>query len=184
MGTLHISDADLARDPYAVLAKVEEGVEVIVERDHRPVATIKSPKRSGRPISECIASAKGQRLEGDLGWRLRQGCRGRDWRAQPAMESPLLGLILDSSVIIAAERKREGERQIRPHAGWQMDHARKASSTARNVDASTPTPMCRRSPVVNSNSTSASADLSRRTPRLSTKANRTDWLSRSRLRQA
>ena len=39
MGRLHISDADLARDPYAVLAKVEQGVEVIVERDHRPVAT-------------------------------------------------------------------------------------------------------------------------------------------------
>ena len=58
MGTLHISDADLARDPYAVLAKVEEGVEVIVERNHRPVATIKRPQRSGRPISECIASAK------------------------------------------------------------------------------------------------------------------------------
>lgn len=51
MGTLRISDADLARDPYAVLAKVEEGAEVIVERDHRPVATIKPPKRSGRPIS-------------------------------------------------------------------------------------------------------------------------------------
>ncbi|HWC98896.1 MAG TPA: hypothetical protein VG456_19180 [Candidatus Sulfopaludibacter sp.] len=35
MGTLHISDTDLARDPYSVLAKVE-----------------------GRPISACIASAK------------------------------------------------------------------------------------------------------------------------------
>ena len=43
MGTLHISEAELARDPYAVLAKVEEGVEVIVERNHRPVATIKTP---------------------------------------------------------------------------------------------------------------------------------------------
>jgi antitoxin (DNA-binding transcriptional repressor) of toxin-antitoxin stability system len=58
MGTLHISDADLARDPYAVLARVEEGLEVIVERNHRPVATIRMPKRSGRLISECIASAK------------------------------------------------------------------------------------------------------------------------------
>ena len=28
MGTLHISDADLARDPYAILAKVEQGVEI------------------------------------------------------------------------------------------------------------------------------------------------------------
>ena len=58
MGTLHITDADLARDPYAVLAKVEKGVEVIVERNHRPVATIKMPRRSGRLISACIASAK------------------------------------------------------------------------------------------------------------------------------
>ena len=58
MGTLHISDADLARDPYAVLEKVEEGVEVIVERNRRPVATIRPPKRSGRRISECIASAR------------------------------------------------------------------------------------------------------------------------------
>ena len=63
MGTLHISDADLARDPYAVLAKVEEGVEVIVERNHRPVATIRTPKRSGRPISACIASAKASGLK-------------------------------------------------------------------------------------------------------------------------
>jgi antitoxin (DNA-binding transcriptional repressor) of toxin-antitoxin stability system len=46
MGTLHISAADLARDPFAVLAKVEEGVEVIVERNHRPVATIRTPKRA------------------------------------------------------------------------------------------------------------------------------------------
>jgi antitoxin (DNA-binding transcriptional repressor) of toxin-antitoxin stability system len=58
MGTLHISEAELARDPYAVLARVEEGVEIIVERDHRPVATIKTPRRSGRLISACIASAK------------------------------------------------------------------------------------------------------------------------------
>ncbi len=70
MGTLHISAADFARDPNAVLAKVEEGVEVVVERDHRPVATIKSPKRSGRPISECIASARasGSKVTLDAGF--------------------------------------------------------------------------------------------------------------------
>ena len=33
-------------------------MEVIVERDHRPVATIKTPSRSGRSISECIAAAR------------------------------------------------------------------------------------------------------------------------------
>jgi antitoxin (DNA-binding transcriptional repressor) of toxin-antitoxin stability system len=58
LGTLPISEAELARDPCAILARVELGMEVVVERDHRPVATIRPPKRSGRPISECIASAK------------------------------------------------------------------------------------------------------------------------------
>jgi len=81
MGTLHISDADLARDPYAILAKVEEGIEVIVERDHRPVATIKPSRRSGRPISECIASAKASGsktiLDGDFGKDVEEGIRER-----------------------------------------------------------------------------------------------------------
>ena len=81
MGTLHISDADLARDPYAVLAKVEQGVEVIVERDHRPVATIKTPGRSGRSISECIASARasGSRLilDDGFGKDVEEGIRER-----------------------------------------------------------------------------------------------------------
>lgn len=81
MGTLHISDADLARDPYAVLAKVEEGMEVIVERDHRPVAKISPPKRSGRPISECIASARasGSKLILDSGFGddVEEGIRER-----------------------------------------------------------------------------------------------------------
>jgi hypothetical protein len=79
MGTLRISDADLTRDPYAVLAKV--GVEVIVERNHRPVATIRMPKRSGRPISECIASAKtsGSKviLDGGFGKDVEGGIRER-----------------------------------------------------------------------------------------------------------
>jgi antitoxin (DNA-binding transcriptional repressor) of toxin-antitoxin stability system len=58
MATLRITEAELARDVHAVLAKVREGVEVIVEQDHRPVAAIKQPGRSGRSISECIASAR------------------------------------------------------------------------------------------------------------------------------
>jgi antitoxin (DNA-binding transcriptional repressor) of toxin-antitoxin stability system len=81
MGTLRISDADLARDPYAVLARVEEGVEVIVERNHRPVATIRMPKRSGRPISECIASARASgskvTLDGAFSKDVEEGIRER-----------------------------------------------------------------------------------------------------------
>jgi antitoxin (DNA-binding transcriptional repressor) of toxin-antitoxin stability system len=55
---LRITEAELARDLHAVLAKVQEGVEVIVEQDHRPVAVISFPPRKGRLLSERIALAK------------------------------------------------------------------------------------------------------------------------------
>ncbi len=54
--TLRISEAELARDIHAVLARVQEGVEVVVEQDHRAVAVIKSPLVKGRKISEVIAA--------------------------------------------------------------------------------------------------------------------------------
>lgn len=58
MATGRISEAELARDLHAVLKKVQEGVEVIVEQDHRPVAVIKTPHRSGRPITEILREAR------------------------------------------------------------------------------------------------------------------------------
>ncbi len=81
MGTVRISEAELARDVHAVLAKVQEGVEVIVEQDHRPVAVIKPPKRSGRPISACIASARASgskvTLDGAFGNDVEEGIKER-----------------------------------------------------------------------------------------------------------
>lgn len=56
--TVHMTDNEVTNNFAAVLEKIRKGVEVAVERDHRPVAAIRSPRRSGRPISECIASAK------------------------------------------------------------------------------------------------------------------------------
>lgn len=58
MEPVRISKAELTRDVHAVLAKVQEGIEVIVEQDHRPIAVIKTPQAPGRKISECIALAK------------------------------------------------------------------------------------------------------------------------------
>ena len=58
MGTLRITEAELARDIHTVLAKVQEGAEVIVEQDHRPVAVIRTPLAKGRLLSECIALAE------------------------------------------------------------------------------------------------------------------------------
>ena len=56
--TLRITEAELAHNIHAVLEKVQSGVEVIVEQDHRAVAVIKTPEGPGRKISECIALAK------------------------------------------------------------------------------------------------------------------------------
>lgn len=59
MATLRITEAELARDVHGVLAKVREGVEVIVEEpDHRPVAAIRPPFSKGRLLSESIALAE------------------------------------------------------------------------------------------------------------------------------
>lgn len=57
--TVRITEAELARDVRAALAQVEQGSEVIIEReDHRPVAVIRAPDRSGRPITEILEEAK------------------------------------------------------------------------------------------------------------------------------
>ena len=56
MAVLHISEAELARDLSAMLDKVRQGVEVVIERDSRPVAILKAPPVTGRRISEVIAA--------------------------------------------------------------------------------------------------------------------------------
>lgn len=65
--TVRITEAELASDIHAVLARVREGDEVIVEQDHRPVALIKMPPPGpGRKLSECVALAKA--YEEELGY--------------------------------------------------------------------------------------------------------------------
>ena len=53
-----MSEAEVDRDLHAAIAKVQEGVEIVIEQDHRPVAVLKSSKSVGRPISEIIADLK------------------------------------------------------------------------------------------------------------------------------
>lgn len=59
MATVHMSEAEVARDLHAALARVQQGIEIVIEQDHRPVAVLKSsaPARPGRKLSECIAMA-------------------------------------------------------------------------------------------------------------------------------
>jgi antitoxin (DNA-binding transcriptional repressor) of toxin-antitoxin stability system len=55
---VHMTEAEAARDFHAVIERVREGAEVVVEQDNRPVAVIRAPQVPGRPIAECIAIAK------------------------------------------------------------------------------------------------------------------------------
>jgi antitoxin (DNA-binding transcriptional repressor) of toxin-antitoxin stability system len=54
MATLHISEAELARDLHAVLEQVRQGGEVVVEQDGRPVAIMKPAVARARTMSEII----------------------------------------------------------------------------------------------------------------------------------
>jgi antitoxin (DNA-binding transcriptional repressor) of toxin-antitoxin stability system len=58
MGTVHITEAELARDLHAILAKVQQGVEVVVEQDHRPVAVLRPLNRSGQLVSDILWEAR------------------------------------------------------------------------------------------------------------------------------
>lgn len=53
-----MTEAELARDIHAVLAKVREGAEIVVEENDHAVAVISSPLPKGRLLSECIALAE------------------------------------------------------------------------------------------------------------------------------
>jgi antitoxin (DNA-binding transcriptional repressor) of toxin-antitoxin stability system len=57
MAELHMTEAEVAEDFAAVVEKIKQGAEVIVERNARPVAVIKFPQFRGRAIDECIALA-------------------------------------------------------------------------------------------------------------------------------
>ena len=58
MEQVHMSEDEVARDLHGVLDRVQRGVEVVVEQDHRAVAVIRSPLPRGRLLSECIALAE------------------------------------------------------------------------------------------------------------------------------
>ena len=53
--TVRMTEAELARDLRTVLDNVRQGVEVVIERDSRPVAVLKAPLVRGHRISEVIA---------------------------------------------------------------------------------------------------------------------------------
>jgi antitoxin (DNA-binding transcriptional repressor) of toxin-antitoxin stability system len=53
-----MSEEDVVSDIAAVLAKVRQGSEIVVEQGNRPIAVIKPSQPAGRMISEVIADLK------------------------------------------------------------------------------------------------------------------------------
>jgi len=84
MSTVHMTESEVARDLHAVLARVQQGVEVVVEQDHRAVAIIRSPHPRGRLLSECIklAEARGTTAIPDEGF-MKDVAQGIAQRSKP-----------------------------------------------------------------------------------------------------
>jgi len=55
MAQLHMSEAEVAKNFAAVLEKVRQGVEVVVEQNHQPVAVLRPADPPRRKISEVLA---------------------------------------------------------------------------------------------------------------------------------
>ena len=55
---VHLSPAEAIRDIAAILQRVEQGAEVVIEKDQRPVAVIQPAPQPGRLLAECVALAE------------------------------------------------------------------------------------------------------------------------------
>ena len=81
MAQVHMTEAEVTKDFAAVLEKVRQGTEIVIEEGYRTVAVISPVKGPGRPINECIALAKehgpGATLDEDYAHDLEQIVAGR-----------------------------------------------------------------------------------------------------------
>ena len=98
MAVLHMSEAEVVKDIAAVLAKVRQGSEIVIEQDHRPVAVIKPSNLAGRLISEVIADLKARGsnavMDDDFAHDIEEGIKAhrQPWNP-PSWESILRGQV-------------------------------------------------------------------------------------------
>jgi len=55
MAQIHMTEAEVARNFAAALEKVRQGIEVVVEHDHQPVAVLRPAVPPRRRVSEVLA---------------------------------------------------------------------------------------------------------------------------------
>jgi antitoxin (DNA-binding transcriptional repressor) of toxin-antitoxin stability system len=84
MATVHMTDLEVSNNFDAVLENIRNGVEVVVEQDHRPVALISSLAPQGRLLSDAlaIAEARGSTVTLDEGF-MKDVEEGIASRSQP-----------------------------------------------------------------------------------------------------
>jgi len=63
MAQVHMTEAELARDLHAVLEKVRQGVEIVVDRNDQPVAVIQPAQPVRRTLSDLIRLAEQREKE-------------------------------------------------------------------------------------------------------------------------
>jgi prevent-host-death family protein len=63
MATIHISEADAARDFAGLMARVRAGAEIVIESDNYPAAVLRPAEPPRRSISESIALAEAHSKE-------------------------------------------------------------------------------------------------------------------------
>lgn len=87
MAAVHMTYDEVSNNFAAVPENIRNGVEVVVEKDHRAVALISSPKGLGRPIAECIDSARAggskATLDGGFAHDVEEGSKDRQERWNP-----------------------------------------------------------------------------------------------------
>jgi antitoxin (DNA-binding transcriptional repressor) of toxin-antitoxin stability system len=66
MAVIHISESEAVRDLPALLDRVREGAEILIESDDQPIAVLRSPNHNPGPIrlSEALrrAEARGSKV--------------------------------------------------------------------------------------------------------------------------
>ncbi len=55
---MRMTEAEVVKNITAVLEKVRQGSEIVIEQDQRPIAVSKPTKTAGRLISEVVADLK------------------------------------------------------------------------------------------------------------------------------
>jgi antitoxin (DNA-binding transcriptional repressor) of toxin-antitoxin stability system len=63
MAQVRMTEAEVVRDIQAVLERVRQGAEVVVEHDHQPVAVLRPAVPRHPTISECITLAEQRERE-------------------------------------------------------------------------------------------------------------------------